>query len=179
MKNQDIITHHHLLICLVRWRWVLLLNSRKNKPSQLTITELFCMCRKSPEMWFSCLLWWLFWLQPLIEPPHLHSQKVSFPVEFIKNQDIITHHLRILLLLCSKSSTWFARLLWWQFFRQGGDGDSVLGSFLWVLFKFAKCPYACSLVFLVFRGVSWCPLSYSTYTYDFYPWCSRFRSKLM
>jgi hypothetical protein len=43
-------------------------------------------------------------------------QKVSFAVEFIKNQDIITHHLRILLILCSESSTWFARLLWWQFF---------------------------------------------------------------
>jgi hypothetical protein len=24
------------------------------------------------------------------------------------------------------------------------------------------------VVFLVFRGVSWCPLSYSTYTYDFF-----------
>ena len=36
-------------------------------------------------------------------------QKVSFAVEFIKNQDIITHHLRILLILCSESSTY---LLW-------------------------------------------------------------------
>ena len=46
----------------------------KNKPSQLTITELFCMCQKLPETWFSCLLWWLFWLWPLIQPPHLRSQ---------------------------------------------------------------------------------------------------------
>jgi hypothetical protein len=32
------------------------------------------------------------------------SQKVSFAVEFMKNQDIIIHHLQILLILCSKSS---------------------------------------------------------------------------
>ena len=70
----------------------------------------------SSEMWCARLLWWLFWLQSLIQPPYIRSQKVSFAVEFMKNHDIVTHHLQILLILCSESSTWFARLLWWQFF---------------------------------------------------------------